>query len=258
MFMVFSCYVVFSVRQSLLSVLGSEGELEGATLRDDLDVGAIRASAALSAEALVLLDRVGREAPVLGHEDLLGAGEFVLAAAEALNDVGKHGGLGAARDEDLVDVHTGDLTIRLTEGTSHTSLETKRKEDKPQRASNVVDVFIPIGTGTAKHLVDAEHVVGVNADAKVEGITTAHLGDVLVHANAGSLEGLRGDLLLLERDEVDAGGELIDVGLLLAEIVDTDLGVRDTTAVARFDVGLTLGVAVAKTQKLRSLRAKIY
>lgn len=90
----------------------------------DLDVGAIGGGLALSAELLVLLDGVGGEAPVLGDEDLLGAGEFVLAAAEALNGVGDVGGLGADGDEDLVDLHASDTADGLTEGTAHARLET--------------------------------------------------------------------------------------------------------------------------------------
>lgn len=85
----------------------------------------------------------------------------------------------------------------------------------------------------------------MDANAHVEAITTTSLGEVLVGANASSLKSLRGNLLLLERDEVDARGELVDMGLLLTKIVDADLGIRDTTAIARLDVGLTLGVAVA-------------
>lgn len=103
----------------------------------------------------------------------------------------------------------------------------------------------PIGTGAGKHLVDAEHVEGVHTDAEVETITAGHLGDVLVGADTGSLKSLRGDLLALEGDEVDASGELVDISLLLAEIEDADLGVGDTTAVAGFDVGLALAIAVA-------------
>ena len=53
--------------------------------------------------------------------------------------------------------------------------------------------------------------------------------NVLVGANTGSLEGLRGDLLILVGDEVNAEGELVDVGLLATEIEDANLGVGDTT-----------------------------
>lgn len=62
--------------------------------------------------------------------------------------------------------------------------------------------------------------------------------DVLVGANTGSLEGLRGDLLILVGDEVNAERELVDVGLLAAKIEDANLGVGDTTVEARLRVRL--------------------
>ena len=65
-----------------------------------------------------------------------------------------------------------------------------------------------------------------------------------------SVEGERGvdgrsNLLELVRHKVGAEWEVIDGCLLAAKIVDTDLGVWYTTAVARLDVWLVLLVAVA-------------
>lgn len=68
--------------------------------------------------------------------------------------------------------------------------------------------------------------------------------NVLVGANTGSLEGLGGDLLILVGDEVNAEGELVDVGLLATEIEDANLGVGDTTVEARLRVRL-LSIAVS-------------
>ena len=67
----------------------------------------------------------------------------------------------------------------------------------------------------------------------------AYRWDVLVGANTGSLEGLRGDLLILVGDEVNAEGELVDVGLLATEIEDANLGVGHTTVEARLRVRLS-------------------
>ena len=104
---------------------------------------------------------------------------------------------------------------------------------------------VPISSSARKHLVDTQHMERVHADAHVERVLTALLGDVLVARNAGSLEGLARQLLLLERHQVDAVRELLYVGLLPAEIKDPELGIGHTTAVARLDVGLVLAVAVA-------------
>jgi len=218
----FNCHLLFSILifisfkciYFLFFVLtSSDGQLEWAAMIDDLHVGTVRDSATFRTKTLVLLGRVRRETPVLGDEDLLSSREFVLATTKALNDMRQHGRLGTHRDQDLINRNASNLTVGLTEGTSHTRLET-------------------IGTGTGKHLVDAEDMVGVDTNTHVEAVTTAHFREVLVGANASSLKGLRRNLLLLKRDKVDTGRELVDVGLLLAEIVDTNLGIRDTTAIA--------------------------
>ena len=144
-----------------------------------------------------------------------------------------------ARQDDLADVDTSDKAVGLAERTTHTGLKS-------------------IGTGTRQHLVDTDDVVGVGADAEVEGLLTGGLhhvpwrcvsrkssfspgacrGYVLVGANTGSLEGLGGDLLILVGDEVNAEGELVDVGLLATEIEDANLGVGYTTVEARLRVRL--------------------
>lgn len=64
-----------------------------------------------------------------------------------------------ARQDDLADVDTSDKAVGLAEGTTHTSLQS-------------------IGTGTRQHLVDTDDVVGVGADAEVEGLLTGGLHHV--------------------------------------------------------------------------------
>jgi hypothetical protein len=49
---------------------------------------------------------------------------------------------------------------------------------------------------------------------------------------------LRGKLLVLVGDQVDAEGELVDTGTLTSEIEDLDLGVGDTTVEPGLGVGL--------------------
>jgi hypothetical protein len=76
-------------------------------------------------------------------------------------------------------------------------------------------------------------VEGVDTDTHVERLLSGRLDDVLVGANTGGLESLRGELLVLVRDEVAAEGEVIDGSPLAAQVVDPDLGVGDTTVVPR-------------------------
>ena len=120
---------------------------------------------------------------------------------------------------DLTDVDTGNGTVWLSPSTTHTGLKT-------------------IGTGTRQHLVDTDNVVWVGADAEVERLLSGSLHHVLVGANTGSLKGLRGKLLILVGDQVDAEWELVNVGLLATEIEDANLWVWDTTVETRLWVRL--------------------
>ena len=63
-------------------------------------------------------------------------------------------------------------------------------------------------------------------------------GDVLVGANTGGFESLGRQLLVLVGDQVNAGGEVVHVCLLTAQIEDTDLRVGNTTVEPGLRVGL--------------------
>lgn len=64
--------------------------------------------------------------------------------------------------------------------------------------------------------------------------------NVLVGANTGGLKGLGRQLLILVGDHVHTGGEVVNAGLLTAQIEDTDLGVGNTTVEARLGVRLEM------------------
>jgi hypothetical protein len=66
---------------------------------------------------------------------------------------------GADGENDLTDVDTGDGTVWLTPGTTHTSLQS-------------------IGTSARQHLVDTDNVVWVGTDTKVETFLTGNLDEV--------------------------------------------------------------------------------
>ena len=67
-----------------------------------------------------------------------------------------------------------------------------RKPNKHSMLSQAHTGLETIGAGAGQHLVDAQHVEGVDAHAHVERVLAAVLGDVLVAANARSLKGLGG------------------------------------------------------------------
>ena len=85
----------------------------------------------------------------------------------------------------------------------------------------------------------------MDSDPQVEGILPSTLGHVLVASNAGSLKSLTGNILLLPAHQVDTEGELIHSLLLHPNIIDPDLGIRDTTAVPGLGVWLVLDLAIA-------------
>lgn len=203
--------------------------LEGSVVVDVLDVAAVRDDATSLTGNLVLGTGELGEAPLVGDEDLLATGELVLATTEGLNDDSLVGVLGTDRNEGLTNGDTGNGTIRLTESTSHTGLET-------------------IGTGTGQHLVDTEDVEGMDTNTHVEGFLTTVLADVLVGSNTGSFKGFAGNLFNLIREEMDAEGELVGGSLLATQVEDLDLGVWDSTAETRLGVRLVLAVTVATSR----------
>ena len=125
----------------------------------ELDVGTVLEELALLAELDVLLTTDRSETPVLGDNDLLATGELVGGAAHGLDGGSTVGVTSADGQEDLADVHTGDESVGLTEGTTHTGLET-------------------IGTSARQHLVDTDDVVGVGTNTEVETFLTRDLDEV--------------------------------------------------------------------------------
>lgn len=128
-------------------------------LVQELDVGTVLAQLALPAHAHILLAADRGEAPVLGNNELLAAGELVGGAAQGLDGVAAVRVTGADREQDLADVDAGNQVVRLAEGTAHAGLET-------------------IGTSARKHLIDADDVVRVGTHAQMETFLTRHADKV--------------------------------------------------------------------------------
>jgi hypothetical protein len=226
---------------------------EVALVAEELDVSAVDLDAALLALGDVLFAAERGEAPVLRHNDFLAARELhnvnqairqvktmaylVLGSPEGLNSGGAGNILCSDREDDLTDVHTSDTAVRLAERATHTSLQS-------------------IGTGAWQHLIDTDDMVRVGADTEVEGFLSSSLDHVLVGANTGGFKGLRGHLFVLVGDQVDAEGELVNVGTLAAKVEDADFGVGYTTVEARLGV-LKPGVSL-RSRSFLSLPAWTY
>jgi hypothetical protein len=101
------------------------------------------------------------------------------------------------RQDDLTNVDTGNLSVGLSEGSTHTSLQS-------------------IGTSATQHLVDADDVVRMGANTQVETFLSGNLGQVLVGTDTGGFEGFRGDLFVFVGDEMHTCWEIVDTCLLSA------------------------------------------
>jgi hypothetical protein len=98
----------------------------------------------------------------------LAARELELGTTESLGSVDGIVGLAAHRKKDLSNSDTGTDTLRLPKSTPHSGLQ-------------------PISPSARKHLVDAQHMEGVNPDPEVEGILTTCLVMYLLHAIRAAL-----------------------------------------------------------------------
>ena len=110
-------------------------------------------------------------------------------------------------------------------GTAHTCLES-------------------ISSSARHHLVDADDMEGVEMYSDVKTIFATAFHHVLVGINTGSLQGFRGELLILIWHHVATEWELIHFGLLTPQVKDANLSIRDTSAEAQLWVWLVLTIPV--------------
>ena len=86
--------------------------------------------------------------------------------------------LGADGHYDLTKVDPGHCALRLSKGTAHTCLES-------------------ISSSARQHLVDEDDMAGVEPHSDVKTIFATAFHHVLAGTNMGSLQGFRGELLIL-------------------------------------------------------------
>jgi len=166
------------------------------------------------------------EAELLGKEDLLSAGELELRSSESFAG----SSLVVVSDSDghewLSNSNSSDETLGLTVGTSHTSLES-------------------ISSSARQHLVDSDDVEGMDSHTEMERIFTDGLGKVLVGADSSSFHSFGRKLFQLIGDHDDVSWEEEDGGLLRSKIVDSNLGVWDTSTESGLGVRLVLAIPIA-------------
>lgn len=86
----------------------------------------------------------------------------------------------------------------------------------------------------------------MDAHSDVELVLSAELDQVLVAANSAGFQSLGTQLFILVGHEMDAQREILDRGLLSAQIKDTNLWVWHTTAEPGLGVWFVLAVAITK------------
>jgi len=177
---------------------------------EELDVGTIDLDGTGVTLVEVLLTTERGETPVLGDNDLLATWELVLRSSESLNSSSPAGVLGSDRQKDLANVYTGNSSVWLTPGTTHTGLQS-------------------IGTSARQHFVDAGNVEWMGTNSHVETVLSAGLDHVLVCANTGGFESLGRELFVLIGNEMDTEWELVNTGTLTSQIKDTNLWVWYTS-----------------------------
>jgi len=165
------------------------------------------------------------KAPILAGDDLLTSRELELGSLESFNCVLGVGVLATNGEQNLANGDAGTEASGLAKGTSHAGLQ-------------------PIGSGTAEHLIDPENVEGVRANSQMEAILPSKLGHVLVGTDAGCFESFTAQLFMLATEKVGTEGEFINLGLLVANVINPNLGIRDTTAISGLDVGLPILIAI--------------
>lgn len=136
---------------------------------DELNIGAITDDPFLIFQFLVVLTVDVGESPFLGDDDLLTTRELVACPSESLGDDGCVGVFCTDGEDDLADVDTGYSAIWFTPCPSHTGLQT-------------------ISASAGQHLVDANDVEGMYANAEMERVFARGLGHVFVGADTSSFE----------------------------------------------------------------------
>ena len=130
--------------------------------------------------------------------------------------------------ENLSNANSSTLTESLTEGTSHTLLES-------------------IGTSAGKHFVDSNDVPWMNSHSHVESLSTNGGLHVLVAGNSSGLKSLGSDLLLLVANKMDTSWELVISGLLLTDIINSKFWVWHTSVESGLWIWLVLLISIATT-----------
>lgn len=175
--------------------------------------------------------------PLPADNDLLAARELELGTAKGLLGMVAVAVLAPDWEQDLTDGNPSTCTLWLSKSTPHTSLE-------------------PISPSAGKHLVNTENMEGVDPHSQMESILSSKFGHVLIASNPSCFQGLTRNILLLPTHQVNTEGELIHTLLFHSNIIDSDLRIRNTTAVPWFRVRLVLDLPITPCRSYDNHRIK--
>merc|ERR1712168_272819 len=194
-----------------------------------LNICTIRFDGSVTTSFNVLLTIPPRETPLLRGEDLLATWELELGPPQGLQCSSFVVVFASDRHQWLSDVDTCNRTLWFPVSSSHAGLQS-------------------VCSCTRQHFVDANDVEGVDPHADVEGVLASDLGHVFVGTDASSFECFGRQLFVFVRHQVHTFGEFVHSCLLLTQIEDSDLRVRDTTAEAGLGVGFVFAVTIATSR----------
>jgi hypothetical protein len=146
-------------------------QIEGSVFREEFDVRSIGNEFIVSLKFIISSLGEFSESPFLGNDDLLSAGELVLGSSEGFKSVFDVFGFNSDREKNLSNADTGGLAVSLTEGSSHTGLQS-------------------ISTGARKHFVNTDNVEWMSTDSHVETVFADPFDHVFVGCDTGCFEGL--------------------------------------------------------------------
>mmetsp|Transcript_1600 Transcript_1600/g.2578 ORF Transcript_1600/g.2578 Transcript_1600/m.2578 type:complete len:208 (-) Transcript_1600:114-737(-) len=187
--------------------------LQSTTTVVDLHNITISSQLSILSHPYIILAFILGKSPLETLQNLLPSSKLELSTTDRLNNVWLGSILSTNRKKNLPNINTGGNTNGLTVRVPHSTGK-------------------PISSSARKHLVGTDDMVGVHTNTDVVGILSNSVDQMLVDSNTACLKCLRGDLLLLVTDQVSNEGEQIDGSLLGSHVVNTDLGLGHTTAVA--------------------------
>ena len=148
------------------------------TIRDVFDPTAVQDESLFCHKVFKFICVELGKSPLLGDVDVLAARELELCPVEGFNHMLLVLQLDADGHYDLANVGPGHYALGLSKGTTHTCLES-------------------ISSSARQRLVDADDMKEVEPHSDVKTIFATAFHHVLVGTNIGSLQGFRGELLIL-------------------------------------------------------------